>query len=199
LGSGFKLASYDLEMRGAGNLLGEEQSGRIDAVGLELYSQLLEQAVREVSGHTVESEIQPEVTLPVPAYLPEDYLPQVGERLTLYKRLASVPDKTALEALRNETADRFGRLPPEVSGLFTRMDVQLKAREMKIERIDTAGPFFMVAFNTAARVSPDALVSMLTSDKRLAFLPPATLKLDVSGFVRTDDKIAYMMDVLRSL
>jgi transcription-repair coupling factor (superfamily II helicase) len=199
LGSGFKLASYDLEMRGAGNLLGAEQSGRVDAVGLELYSQLLEQAVREASGHSVEPEIQLEVTLPLPAYLPEEYLPQVGERLTLYKRLASVPDKEALEALRNETADRFGRFPAEVSGLFTRMEVELKARQMKVERIDTAGPYFMVAFNTAAKVSPDALVSMLTSDKRLAFIPPATLKLDVSGFARIDDRIAYMMDVLRSL
>jgi len=199
LGSGFKLASYDLEMRGAGNLLGEEQSGRIDAVGLELYSQLLEQAVREASGHVIEAEAQPDVTLPLPAYLPEEYLPEVGERLTLYKRLASAADRGALEALREETADRFGRFPVEVSGLFTRMEVEITAREMKIERIDTAGPYLLVVFHPAAKVSPDALVRMLTSDKRLAFLPPATLKLDVSGFVSAQDRISYMMDVLRSL
>ena len=199
LGSGFRLASYDLEMRGAGNLLGEEQSGRIDAVGLDLYSQLLEQAVREASGHVIEAETQPNVTLPMPAYLPEEYLPEVGERLTLYKRLASAPDKDALEALREETTDRFGRFPVEVSGLFTRMEVEIAAREMKIERIDTAGPYLLVVFHPAAKVSPDALISMLTSDKRLAFLPPATLKLDVSGFVSARDRISFMMDVLRSL
>lgn len=199
LGSGFKLASYDLEMRGAGNLLGEEQSGRIDAVGLELYSQLLEQAVREASGHVLETEIQPSVTLPMPAYLPEEYLPEVGERLTLYKRLASAPDQDTLEALRKETADRFGRFPAEVTGLFTRMGVEIAARELKIERIDTAGPYLIVVFNPGAKISPDALVTMLTSDKRLAFLPPVTLKLDVSDFTRVDDRVTYMMDVLRSL
>ena len=199
LGSGFKLASYDLEMRGAGNLLGEEQSGRIDAVGLELYSQLLEQAVREASGHVIEAETQPEVTLPLPAYLPEDYLPEVGERLTLYKRLASAVDQDALDSLREETADRFGRFPVEVSGLFTRMEVEIAARKMNIERIDTAGPYMLVVFHPGAKVSPDALVQMLTSDKRLAFLPPTTLKLDVSSFVSVDDRVTYMMDVLRSL
>lgn len=199
LGSGFKLASYDLEMRGAGNLLGEEQSGRIDAVGLELYSQLLEQAVREASGHISETETQPNVTLPIPAYLPEEYLPEVGERLTLYKRLASAPDQDTLDALREETTDRFGRFPVEVRGLFTRMEVEITAREMKIERIDTAGPYLLVVFHPGAKVSPDALVRMLTSDKRLAFLPPATLKLDVSGFAVVDDRISYMTEVLRSL
>jgi len=199
LGSGFKLASYDLEMRGAGNLLGEEQSGRIDAVGLELYSQLLEQAVREVSGHAIEAQIQPNVTIPLPAYLPEEYLPEVGERLTLYKRLASAPDRDALEALREETADRFGRFPEEVRGLFIRMEVEITAREMNIERIDTAGPYLLAVFHPGAKVSPDALVQMLTSDKRLAFLPPGTLKLDVSGFASADDRVSYMMDVLRSL
>jgi len=199
LGSGFKLASYDLEMRGAGNLLGEEQSGRIEAVGLELYSQLLEQAVREASGHVIETETQPDVTLPLPAYLPEEYLPEVGERLTLYKRLASAPHRQAVDALREETADRFGRFPTEVSGLFTRMEVEIQAREKKIERIDTAGPYMIVVFHPAARISPDALIRMLTSDKRLAFLPPVTLKLDVSDFASPQDRVSYMMDVLRSL
>ena len=199
LGSGFKLASYDLEMRGAGNLLGEEQSGRIDAVGLELYSQLLEQAVREASGQSIEAKTQPNVTLPIPAYLPEEYLPEVGERLTLYKRLASAPDLEALEKLREETVDRFGRFPIEVRGLFTRMEVEIAARDMNIERIDTAGPYLMVVYHPGAKVSRDALVRLLKSDKRLAFLPPATLKLDASGFSSVDDRISYMMDVLQSL
>ncbi|MDF1536295.1 MAG: transcription-repair coupling factor [bacterium] len=199
LGSGFRLASYDLEMRGAGNLLGEEQSGRVDAVGLELYSQLLEQAVREAAGQETLLQVQPNVTLPLPAYLPEDYLPEVGERLTLYKRLAGTPDLAALESLREETADRFGRFPPEVSGLFTRMEVEITARSMAIERIDSAGPYIIVVFHPEARISPDALVRMLSLDKRLTFAPPTTLKLDVSGFPSASDRITFMMDILRSL
>jgi transcription-repair coupling factor (superfamily II helicase) len=199
LGSGFRLASYDLEMRGAGNLLGEEQSGRVDAVGLERYSQLLEQAVREAAGQDIELRVEPNVTLPVPAYLPEEYLPEVGERLTLYKRLAGAPDLAALESLREETADRFGRFPPEVSGLFIRMEVEITARNMGIERIDSAGPFIIIGFHPEARISPDALVQMLSSDKRLTFAPPTTLKLDVSGFPVARDRTQFMMDVLRSL
>ena len=113
--------------------------------------------------------------------------------------LASAPDRDTLNALKEETADRFGRFPAEVSGLFTRMEVEIRSREMKIERIDTAGPYLMVQFNPAAKVSPDALVQMLSSDKRLAFLPPATLKLDVSAFTNANDRVTYMMDVLRSL
>ncbi len=199
LGSGFRLASYDLEMRGAGNLLGEEQSGRVDAVGIELYSQLLEQAVREAAGLETPIQVQPNVTLPLPAYLPEEYLPEVGERLTLYKRLSGAPDQAALEALREETADRFGRFPPEVSGLFTRMEVEVTARSMAIERIDSAGPYIIIVFHPGARISPDALVHMLSSDRRLTFAQPTTLKLDVSGFPVAGDRIAFMMDVLRSL
>ncbi|UCG38381.1 MAG: transcription-repair coupling factor [bacterium] len=199
LGSGFRLASYDLEMRGAGNLLGEEQSGRIDAVGLELYSQLLEQAVRGATGQQVAVEVEPSVTLPLPAYLPETYLPDVGERLTLYKRLASAGDTETLASLMEETLDRFGRFPREVNGLFLRMEVQVAARSMSIERIDAAGPYMLVVFHPQAKVSPDALVALLASDRRLGFVPPTTLRLDVSGFGSPRDRVAYLMDVLRSL
>lgn len=199
LGSGFRLASYDLEMRGAGNLLGEEQSGRIEAVGLELYSQFLEQAVREVAGQETRSEIEPAITLPLSSYLPDTYLPDVSERLTLYKRLASVPDLTALELLKEETADRFGRFTPEVRGLFIRMEVQITARDMSVERIDAAGPYMLVVFHPQAKVSPDILISLLTSDRRLGFVPPTMLKLDVSGFSSPWDRVRYLMDILRSL
>ena len=199
LGSGFRLASHDLEMRGAGNLLGEEQSGKIEVVGLELYSQLLEQAVREAAGQEAGLQVDPVITLPVPSLLPEKYLPDVGERLTLYKRLASVPDLSALKLLEEETTDRFGRFTPSVRGLFTRMEVQIVARDMAIERIDTAGPYLLVVFHPRAKISPDAMVQLLTSDRRLAFVPPVTLKLDVSTFSSPMDRVGYLMDVLRSL
>jgi transcription-repair coupling factor (superfamily II helicase) len=199
LGSGFRLASYDLEMRGAGNLLGEEQSGKIDAVGLELYSQLFEQAIREAAGQETPIEIEPVITLPVPSYLPENYLPDVSERLTLYKRLASAPDIRILEAMKEETADRFGRFTPEVVGLFARMEVQITARDMSVERIDSAGPYLLVAFHPQASVSPDSLIHLLSSDRRLAFVPPTTLRLDVSGFPNPADRVGYLRDILQSL
>jgi transcription-repair coupling factor (superfamily II helicase) len=199
LGSGFKLATFDLEMRGAGNLLGAEQSGRIDSVGIDLYSQLLEQAVREAAGQVAQVEVDPSITLPLPSFLPEEYLPDVGERLTLYKRIANLADDETLERLQEEAADRFGRLPGPVKGLFTRSRVVIFARKLGIERIDTAGPYFMVGFHPEARISPDVLVALLTRDERLSFLPPTTLRMDVSSLTTPDDRVQFLMETLRSL
>jgi transcription-repair coupling factor (superfamily II helicase) len=199
LGSGFKLASYDLEIRGAGNLLGEEQSGHIGAVGLDLYSQLLERAAVDAAGRAETLEVEPSVKLEIPALLTEDYLPDVGERLTLYKRLASARTMEELEALRTEMADRFGRFPQEVLGLFTRMEVIILARKLAVERIDMAGPYYIITLHPQARISPDALVQLLTRDNRARFIPPTTLRLDVSGMETTQDRITYLMDILRTL
>lgn len=199
LGSGFKLASYDLEIRGAGNLLGEEQSGHIGAVGLDLYSQLLEQAALDATGRPETLEVEPSVQLEIPALLTEDYLPDVGERLTFYKRLASARSMDELEALRTEMADRFGRFPQEVMGLFIRMEVIILAGQLAVERIDTAGPYYIVTMHPQARISPDALVKLLTSDNRAHFIPPTTLRLDVSGMGTGQDRVTYLLDILRTL
>ncbi|NOY87051.1 MAG: transcription-repair coupling factor [Deltaproteobacteria bacterium] len=199
LGSGFKLASYDLEIRGSGNLLGQEQSGHIGAVGLDLYSQLLERAVRETTGQVTEDPVEPVIHLEIPALLTEEYLPDVGERLTLYKRLASAGTLDELEDLRAETADRFGKLPTEVLGLFTRMEVLIPARGLRVERIDVAGSYYLVTFHPQARISPDALLGLLSADSRLAFMPPTTLRLDVSAMESSGDRIGYLKETLRSL
>jgi len=199
LGSGFKLASYDLEIRGAGNLLGEEQSGHIGAVGLDLYSQLLERAAHDAAGRAETLEVEPSVKLEIPALLTEDYLPDVGERLTLYKRLASARSMEELDALRTEMADRFGRFPQEVLGLFTRMEVIILARQLGVERIDTAGPYYIVTLHPQARISPDALVRLLSADHRARFIPPTTLRLDISGMKTSQDRVTYLMGILRTL
>ncbi len=198
LGSGFALATYDLELRGAGNLLGEEQSGEVAAVGLDLYTQLLDQALREAAGQAPAMTVEPALSLDLPAFLPEDYLPQIGERLTFYKRIASASAPGELAALREEAADRFGRIPPEAEGLFLRRELALLARGLGVERVDRAGPFFLVAFHPQARISPDALVGMLTRDRRVRFLPPATLRLDVST-LEQEDRVAFLGETLRSL
>ena len=199
LGSGFKLASYDLEIRGSGNLLGQEQSGHIGAVGLDLYSQLLEQAVRESTGQVTEEPVEPVIHLDMPALLTEEYLPDVGERLTLYKRLASARTPAELKELRDEAVDRFGRFPTEVLGLFSRMEVLILARGLRVEHIDVAGSFYLVAFHPQAKISPDALLGLLSTDSRLAFLPPTTLRLDISAMQNSGDRLGYLKETLRSL
>ncbi len=127
LGSGFKIAMRDLEIRGAGNLLGPEQHGFVSAVGLELYLQMLQDAVQEAKGEAPVERPQVSVDLPVEAYLPADYAPDLNQRIDLYRRLASAPDQQRLEALEAEIADRFGRPPPEPVQNLVRL-ARLKVR-----------------------------------------------------------------------
>jgi transcription-repair coupling factor (superfamily II helicase) len=108
LGGGFKLALHDLEIRGAGNLLGQQQSGNITAVGFELYTEMMENAVRELRGEEVTPEIEPEIRLGISAYFPDDYIPDVNQRLFFYKRLASLRNPLELEEIKQEIRDRFG-------------------------------------------------------------------------------------------
>ncbi|HEY6002472.1 MAG TPA: transcription-repair coupling factor, partial [Anaeromyxobacter sp.] len=113
LGAGFRIASHDLEIRGAGNLLGKDQSGQIEAVGFELYSELLDEAVRELRGEPPREEIDPDVQLPVPAIIPDAYMPDVHQRLFFYKRLAQAASDEELEEIRAEIIDRCGDPPEE--------------------------------------------------------------------------------------
>lgn len=199
LGSGFRLASYDMEMRGAGNLLGEEQSGHIASVGLDLFSQLLERAVLDASGQSPALDVEPVLNLGIPAILPEDYLPDVGERLTLYKRLARSTSDEELEGLREETLDRFGRFTPEIRALFTQMEITILAKNLSVERIDMMHPYYLIVLHPQARVSSDGLVNMLTEDRRIQFIPPTTIRLDISGMKTLDDRVIYLKEILRSL
>jgi len=199
LGSGFKLASYDMEIRGAGNLLGEEQSGQIASVGLDLFSQLLEQAVREASGDEPMPAVEPSVNLGLPALLTQEYLPDAGERLTLYKRLARSSSDEELDAMREEVLDRFGRFTPEVRALFKQAEVTVLARQLLVEHIDMAEPYYIIVLHPEARVSPDALVNMLSNDRRVSFIPPTTLRIDVSNLGSPDDRVVFLKEILRSL
>jgi transcription-repair coupling factor (superfamily II helicase) len=108
LGSGFRLAAHDLEIRGAGNLLGKEQHGNVAAVGFELYAQMLEETVCELKGGAIQVQIEPDIQIGLPAYIPEAYIPDVNQRLVFYKKLANVNDRTDLEDLAYEMEDRFG-------------------------------------------------------------------------------------------
>ena len=199
LGSGFKLASYDMEIRGAGNLLGEEQSGQVASVGLDLFSQLLEQALREASGEESRPAVEPSVNLGLPAILTQEYLPDEGERLTLYKRLAKLSSEEELNALREEALDRFGKFTHEVKALFVQAEVTVLARQLLVEHIDMADPYYVIVLHHEARVSPDALVNLLTADKRVRFIPPTTLRIDVAAMESPEDRVVFLKEILRSL
>lgn len=135
LGSGFAIAGRDLEIRGAGNLLGGAQSGHIAEVGYDLYVELLEQAVRELRGEEVEEEVEPTMALPVTALFPDAYVPDLTQRLVLYKRLSSVRNEDDLFRLRDEVRDRWGEIPEEGANLFRVMEIKVLGRALAAQTI----------------------------------------------------------------
>ena len=134
LGSGFKLALRDLEIRGAGNLLGAQQHGHIAAVGYDLYSKLLAEAVRELDGDQAAVAVEPVISVGVEGFLPEEYVPEVNQRLALYKRLAGAAGDDELADLRAELADRFGPLPAAAEQLLDIVRIRVAARALGVEK-----------------------------------------------------------------
>ncbi len=166
LGAGFTLATHDLEIRGAGELLGDEQSGEIQSVGFSLYSELLARAVAAMrAGKEVDLEgsLQQEtdIELHISALIPEDWLGDIHVRLTLYKRIASAPDTTALRDLQVEMIDRFGLLPQQTKHLFQLAELRQKARSIGVSRIDFGETGGRIEFTEDTRANPTALLEMI--------------------------------------
>jgi transcription-repair coupling factor (superfamily II helicase) len=161
LGSGLKIALRDMEIRGAGNLLGAQQHGQIEAVGFDLYLKLLEEAVRELRGERVEDEIDPIVTVAAAAYLPESYVAEAAQRLVLYKRLAGVRSVEEVEDARRELRDRFGPLPDAARRLLDVVTLRVRAKALRLERLEVRGGRAVLAFAPSTPVPPPRLVELL--------------------------------------
>jgi len=182
LGAGFVLATHDLEIRGAGELLGEEQSGQIQEIGFSLYMELLERAVKSLkSGKEPDLErplhAGPEIDLHVPALLPDDYLPDVHLRLRLYKRIASVTEPAMLDDLQAEMVDRFGLLPAPAQTLFRVAALKLRATPLGIDRLEIGASGGLVQFAETHRVDPARVISLVHRH-------PETYRLDGSYRLR---------------
>ncbi|MBB3228674.1 transcription-repair coupling factor (superfamily II helicase) [Luteibacter sp. Sphag1AF] len=172
LGAGFTLATHDLEIRGAGEMLGEEQSGQIQEVGFGLYTELLERAVRalksgKVPDFDLTSEHETEVELHVPALIPDDYLPDVHTRLTLYKRIASARDEDGLRELQVEMIDRFGLLPDATRHLFAVAALKLMATPLGIRKVDFGANGGRLTFREKPDIDPSALIRLLQTQPRI--------------------------------
>jgi transcription-repair coupling factor (superfamily II helicase) len=165
LGGGLRLAMHDLEIRGAGNLLGQQQSGHISAVGFELYTRMMEEAVRGLRGETVVPEIEPEIRLGIAAYFPEDYVADANQRLLLYKRLASVKSEAELEELRAEITDRYGAYPPAVANLFLVMNLRRSLKASGVERISYHDGTVSLRFHAQAELRPERLLEIVAKDR----------------------------------
>jgi transcription-repair coupling factor (superfamily II helicase) len=171
LGAGFVLATHDLEIRGAGELLGEEQSGQIHEVGFSMYLEMLQRAVEALREGLEPDLDRPldlgvEVELGVAALLPEDYVPDVHLRLVLYKRIAGAPEPEALRDLQAELIDRFGELPPQAKTLFRVAEIRQRAAQLGIRRIEANAGGGSLLFRSSTRVEPLSLIGLIQADTR---------------------------------
>ncbi|MBM7454953.1 transcription-repair coupling factor (superfamily II helicase) [Oceanisphaera litoralis] len=204
LGAGFALATHDLEIRGAGELLGDEQSGQITAIGFSLYMEMLEQAVKALQSGKEPAldqllRAQTEIELRLPALLPDDYIPDVNMRLSMYKRIATAENETALRELQVELIDRFGLLPEPGKHLVALAGLKLKASEIGIDKIDAGPNGGTIAFAQDARVDPMYLVSLLQSQPRIYKMEgPTKLRFAIPS-ADAKSRLALIGDMLTEL
>ncbi len=172
LGSGFHIASHDLEIRGAGDLLGKDQSGHIGAVGVDLYFELLEESVRSLRGEPDQIEIEPEITLKVRASFPMEYLPDIGERVVLYRRLSSVESEDEIAEIETEIRDRFGTPPEEVISLLGLMRIKVYLKKLHVLRMNCGPKRTSLQFAQSTPASPEKLVKLIQSDPKTYAVTP---------------------------
>jgi transcription-repair coupling factor (superfamily II helicase) len=172
-GTGFKLAIRDLEHRGAGNLLGREQSGQIAAVGFELYTEMMEQAIRELRGEPQRPDFEPELRLEVPAYIPDSFVDDENERLVLYRRMARATSLDDLGEIRDEMRDRFGPVPTLVENLIAAMNLRRQMREMMIVSALLKKNHLEIKFHPEAPIDTRQLEAIANANRRMMRLTPS--------------------------
>jgi transcription-repair coupling factor (superfamily II helicase) len=199
LGSGFRIAARDLEIRGAGNLLGEEQHGHIAAVGFDLYCQLIEETVRELKGEAAEAAVDPTIRLPVPAFIPEDYVPDATLRLNLYKRLSALADAGRLDDFREEIRDRFGDPPEAVGWLLEAVDLKIRARALRLRELDARGETLKLHFAPNPPVAPERVVRLARAEAGRLRVKPGDVLEYQSGAAAPPARVEAARDLLRRL
>jgi transcription-repair coupling factor (superfamily II helicase) len=174
LGAGFQLASHDLDIRGAGNLLGDEQSGHIKEVGFELYQSMLEDAIIEMKAGGVPraEEFTPQISVDAPIMIPEHYVPDLDLRMGLYRRLGELEDRPAIDAFAAELIDRFGGLPNETANLLKIVEVKLLCRQASIAKLDIGPRGAVVTFAPAGFPDLPGLLNYIERLKGAAKLRP---------------------------
>jgi transcription-repair coupling factor (superfamily II helicase) len=176
LGAGFSLASHDLDIRGAGNLLGDEQSGHIREVGFELYQSMLEETIEALKGGDIDGttaeQWSPQIQLGMPVLLPESYVADLQVRLGLYRRLSGLVTREQIDQFAAELIDRFGPLPPEAEGLLDVMELKALCRRAGVAQLDAGTKGASIAFRKGAFANPDALVRFIAASKGLVKVQP---------------------------
>jgi transcription-repair coupling factor (superfamily II helicase) len=203
LGSGFYLAMHDLEIRGAGEVLGEDQSGEMAEVGFQLYADMLKSAVSALKSGREPNLAEPlgvttEIQLHVPARLPEDYCNDIHERLVLYKRLATAEDADGVDAIVEELVDRFGPLPEEVEHLLDVMEIKALCRQAGVAQVDAGPERTTVLFVPDPPFDPGKLILHVQRDGRTRFAGPDRVRIDRAA-PSLEDRIALVRGFLEKL
>ena len=182
LGSGFRVAALDLEIRGAGNLLGGEQSGHIETIGFEMYMKLLEQAVRELKGEELVDDVRAVVNLRVDLKIDASYVPEMNQRLMIYRKIADARSDDELDQVLIELRDRYGPVPETVEHLEQYGRIRIMADRLGIEAVDREAQTVVVKFrpdNHSGRLNVERLLRVVSGRGDTTLVPPATIKLDL--------------------
>ncbi len=198
LGAGFKIAALDLELRGAGNMLGGEQSGHIEAIGFELYTQMLERAVREMKGEAAPDEAETQLNLGLNIRIPADYVPEENQRLQMYKRVARVETEQQLTDVAAELQDRYGPPPPAVRNLLDYASLKLLCMKVGVNAIERKRDNVTLKFQQNAAVDPEQLARFVSAQRGAQFTPDGMLKFALKA-TAADEVLRALRTILEQL
>jgi transcription-repair coupling factor (superfamily II helicase) len=199
LGAGFKIAALDLEMRGAGNLLGGEQHGHINTVGFDTYVRLLDETVRELKGEEVVPEIHSALNLGLDIRIPSDYIADENQRLRAYRQIANAADAAARERAEKELEDRYGQVPEAVRHLIEYSALKTTAEQIGIEAIDRRHHLLNVKFHSKTRVDPARLMNIVSKTAGAQFTPAGVLILPLNGQMTAGEILGFLTERLGEL
>jgi transcription-repair coupling factor (superfamily II helicase) len=191
LGAGFRIAALDLELRGAGNILGGQQSGQMEALGFDLYTKMLNRTIQELRGEDIDDETSVSLNLGVDVSIPQDYVSDTSQRLRTYKRIASAETEEDLRRIFAEISDRYGTMPKSVENLFDYARLRQTAEEMHIIAIEKAADGLAFKLGEKSRVEPERLMAMIDEVEGSAFSP--------NGILRTPVESGHILDSARKI
>ena len=205
LGAGFALASYDLDIRGAGNLLGDDQSGHIREIGVSLYQKMLAEAVAtlraEQSGESIDEseELSPQISVGLPVLIPDTYIKELDVRMDIYHRLSEIKNKSEIESMRVELIDRFGMYPVETDNLFLTLELKLLAKQAHIERLDAGEKGATISFYKNTFPNPAGLISYIQSQLGTIKLRPDQKLLVMRPWGRIETRLKGVRDMIQKI
>ncbi len=195
LGAGFRIAALDLELRGAGNILGGQQSGHLDALGFDLYTKMLERTIAEIRGDEIADETSVSINLGVDVSIPKEYISDTSQRLRTYKRISSAESDSVLSQIHSEIGDRYGQIPESVENLFAYGRLRKLAEEIRVISIDRTVDGFAVKLTEDAKIAPEKLMKFLSENEDAVFSPTGILRVPAKG----GNPIAAASAVLREI